>query len=264
MDGTERDTETDTLMKRIARWTLSTVTALFTAVAFIGAGLAVCAVPDMTTRTISEATSASDVGFSQEQLTHMAVITKQYTVNVHDRSQLDGALRDINSGRDISKLDERYVLGQDAIDHLDDVHAVLVRAGLVLAGSALAALLLGVLCGLWKGAFLVGDMLVEAGAITLVVMASCAITAIVDFNVLFGALHTALFDEGTWTFAADSLLISMYPQAFWTTMGIVWAVVTALLAIAAIVIGIALRVHAKRRAQVPYPFAQAGYDILYY
>lgn len=250
---------------RIIRWVLSTVTALFVAVSFIGAGLAVCAVPDMTTRTISENTSASDSAqFSQEQLTHMAVVTKQYTVNVHDRTQLDDALRDINSGRDISKLDERYVLDQEAVDHLDDVHAVLVRAGLVLAGVAVAALLLSVLCGLWKGSFLVGDMLVEAGAIAIVIMASCAITAAINFNMLFGALHGLLFEDGTWTFAADSLLISMYPQGFWVAMGVVWAAVTVLLAIVSIVVGILLRIHAKRKAQVPYPFAQMGYDILYY
>lgn len=252
-------------MTRIIQWILSTVTALFVAVAFIGAGLAVCALPDMTTRIVSENTSAYDSSpFTQDQLSTMAVATKRYTVNEHDRTQLDDHMRDINSGRDITKLNDRFVLSQDAIDHLDDVHVVLVRAGIVLVGIAVAALLLSVLCGLWKGAFLVGDMLVEAGIITIVALAACAITAFINFDVLFGALHSVLFEDGTWTFAADSLLISMYPQGFWVVMGIIWAAVSAALSIAAIVVGIILRVHAKRKQRTPYPFAQQGYDILYY
>ncbi len=256
---------TEAGMSKIIRWILSTVTALFVAVSFIGAGLAVCAVPDTTTRLIAQSTSAADSSpFDREQLVHMAVITKQYTVNIHDRAQLDDAQRDINSGRDASKLGERYSLPQEAVDHLDDVHEVLVRAAIVLAVVALAALLLSVLCALWKGMFLLGDMLVEAGILTIALMATCAIIAVVNFDALFGALHGLLFEAGTWTFSADSLLISMYPQGFWVSMGIVWASVAAVLAIIAIIVGVVLRIRGKRKALKPYPFAQTEYDILYF
>ena len=252
-------------MKKVIKWILSTVTALFVAVVFIGAGLAVCALPDMTTRVVSENTSNYDASpFTQDQLANAAVATKQYTVNVHDRDQLDAVVLDINGGRDTSKLTDRYVLPEEAIGHLDDVHAVLVRAGIVLACIAFVAILLSVLCGLWKGMFLVGDMLVEAGIIAIVIMASCAITAFLNFNVLFNALHTVLFEEGSWVFSADSLLITMYPQAFWMTMGAIWAATTGILSIIAIVLGIIIRNIGKRKNQTPYPFAQPGYDILYY
>lgn len=252
-------------MKKVIKWILSTVTALFVAVAFIGAGLAVCALPDMTTRVVSERTSVADSSpFTQDQLATMAVATKQYTVNVHDRTQLDDAMRDINGGRDTSKLTERYKLTEEAVGHLDDVHAVLLRAALVVGCIALVALLLSVLCGLWKGMFLVGDMLVEAGIIAIAIMASCAITALINFDVLFEALHSVLFEAGSWTFSPDSLLISMYPQSFWTTMGVIWVAVTGALSIIAIILGIILRNIGKQKNQVPYPFAQPGYDILYY
>lgn len=252
-------------MKNVIKWILSTVTALFIAVTFVGAGLAVCALPDMTTRVISERTSSVDSSpFTQEQLAAAAVATKQYTVNVHDREQLDASIRDINNGRDVSKLTERYKLTEEAIGHLDDVHTVLVRVALVLACIAVVALLLSVLCGIWKGMFLVGDMLVEAGIIAVVIMAACAITAFINFNVLFDALHSVLFEEGSWTFSPDSLLISMYPQNFWVTMGVIWAATTCILAILAVVAGIIVRSIGKRKNETPYPFAQPGYDILYY
>lgn len=252
-------------MKRVIKWILSTVAALFVAVSFIGAGLAVCALPDMTTRVIAENTSNAEASpFTKDQLATMAVATKQYTVNVHDREQLDAALLDINGGRDTSKLTERYVLPEEAVGHLDDVHTVLVRVGLVFACIAFVAILLGVLCGLWKGMFLVGDMLVEAGIIAIAIMASCVITAVVNFNALFEFLHSFLFEAGSWTFSADSLLICMYPQGFWMTMGGVWVGTTGVLSILAVVLGIILRNIGKRKQQVPYPFAQPGYDILYY
>lgn len=252
-------------MKKILERIASTVTALFMAVAFIGAGLAVCALPDMTTRIIAENTSDADSSpFAKDQLVTMAVVAKQYTVNIHDREQLDDTLRKINDGRDVSKLSERFVLDEDAIGHLDDVHAVLVRTGLVIACIVFVALLLGVICGLWKGMFLVGDMLLEAGILTIAIMVSCIVFGLVNFNALFDLLHSMLFEQGSWMFPADSLLISLYPQRFWMTMGAVWAITTTTLSAISIVLGIILRIIGKRKQQIPYPFAQQGYDILYY
>lgn len=252
-------------MSKVIKWILSTVTALFVAVAFIGAGLAMCAVPDMTTRVVSENTSDFDASpFDREKLVAAAIATKQYTVNVHDREQLDNLIRDINGGRNVSKLDERFKLTEDAVGHLDDVHAVLVQVGIVIGCIAIVALLLSVLCGLWKGMILVGDMLIEAGIIAIVLMLSCSIFAAVNFNALFELMHSLFFEEGTWTFSADSLLITMYPQRFWMVMGGVWAATTGLLSVIAIVLGVVMHCFGKRKQQIPYPFAQPGYDILYY
>lgn len=252
-------------MKKVVKWILSTVTALFVAIAFIGAGLAVCAIPDMTTRVVSENTSDfSTSSFDKDKLVAAAIATKQYTVNVHDREQLDDLIRDINEGRNVSKLDERFKLTEDAIGHLDDVHAVLVQAGIVIGCIAIVALLLSVLCGLWKGMILVGDMLIEAGIITIVLMIACIIFAAINFNALFESMHSLFFEEGTWTFSADSLLITMYPQSFWIVMGSIWAAVSGVFAIIAGVFGIVLHCLGKKSQQIPYPFAQPGYDILYY
>lgn len=252
-------------MKKVLKWVLSTITALFVAIAFIGAGLAVCAVPDMTTRIVSENTSNFDASsFDKDKLVAAAIATKQYTVNVHDREQLDDLIRDINGGRNVAKLDERFKLTEDAVGHLDDVHTVLVQAGIVIGCIAIVALLLSVLCGLWKGMMLVGDMLIEAGIIAIVLMVSCIIFASVNFNALFELMHSLFFKEGTWTFSADSLLITMYPQGFWMVMGGIWAAITGVLSVIAIVLGVILHCFGKKKQQIPYPFAQPGYDILYY
>lgn len=46
-----------------------------------------------------------------------------------------------------------------------------------------------------------------------------AAAGFVSFDALFAAFHGLFFVEGTWTFAADSLLIELFPERFWTTAG---------------------------------------------
>jgi hypothetical protein len=49
------------------------------------------------------------------------------------------------------------------------------------------------------------------------------------------------FADGTWTFAADSLLICTYPEAYWLGMAIAWAVTLVFLSVLVSTIGFLLR-----------------------
>ena len=60
--------------------------------------------------------------------------------------------------------------------------------------------------------------------VLIALVAILVIVALVDFDALFGFLHSLFFSAGTWTFPANSLLICALPEEFWMSMGILWAV----------------------------------------
>ena len=229
---------------------VSAIAAVCLAVSLVAAGFAVCAVPDLTTRLLSMATS-NDAGspFSKDELVHAAVATKDYTVGAHDEDALELVLRDINRTadtgysevRDIFDAPEELSLPTDAMDHLDDVYGVVSVAEQVLKYVAIAAVAGLALCALLRGRRRAGGVLIGAGVGVIACFAALGAWAALDFNGLFAAMHSLFFAAGTWTFSYDSLLIRMYPIAFWMGMGIVWLAVTGILSIAAIVVGAKLR-----------------------
>jgi len=77
---------------------------------------------------------------------------------------------------------------------------------------------------LMRGRF---DLIAEglfAGAIACVVLVGvAALFGVVSFDALFTWFHSLFFAPGTWQFPADSLLIVLFPEAFWIACGIAWA-----------------------------------------
>lgn len=220
--------------------------ALCLAVALVGAGFAACAVPDITTQLLSQATSNDTASpFDRDELVHAAVATKDYTVGSHDLDAVERAIGDINRtantpyahSDDILSAPEEYTLPPSAISHLDDVYSVVSTALRVVAGIAIAGIALVIAGGFIGGSRCVGGALIGGGAIVLACFIALGAWAALDFSSLFTALHSLFFTEGTWMFSYDSLLICMYPTAFWMGMGAVWLVVTALLSVVAIALG---------------------------
>jgi uncharacterized membrane protein len=73
----------------------------------------------------------------------------------------------------------------------------------------------------------------RAGAVWCAVLIALAVLAgLSNFDALFTAFHGLFFAEGTWTFAADSLLIRTFPEQFWATAAGVWAALILLGAVA--------------------------------
>ena len=102
--------------------------------------------------------------------------------------------------------------GADEQGHMRDVRLVL-WAFLATAAASLAVLAVAVWRNgrdpaTWRAIGRGGILL--AGAVVVV-----GIFAAVAFGVAFELFHRVLFPGGNWAFPADSLLIRLYPYAFW-------------------------------------------------
>lgn len=214
------------------------VATIALAVVLATAGLFACCARPTALLLAQAASNAADSPYDKEALVGLAVLTRDYTVDGADRTAtldtIAQAASDVSpavaQSADkvvaLEALGERYTLTDDALDHLDDVHRVLVGARWALAATAAACIAAAahvyVRCG--KKEF--GTVLRNAAIATIAVFAALAAWVAVDFNGFFAAFHSLFFADGTWTFSWDSLLICMYPPEFWLGMGAVWLAVT--------------------------------------
>ena len=223
---------------------------LLLAVTLIGAGFAVVAIPDAATATLSRAFSGCDqpnTPLTADEFASMAIAGKHYTFDDNDREKLDAAIAEANvaaeaDGRATASTRENAArsLPADAISHLDDVYrvasmakpALAIVAVLCIAGLAHVAVRIG------RRAL--GRTLIAGGGLVLAAFCALGAWAAIDFDGLFAAFHSLFFQAGTWTFPYDSLLITLYPTAFWMGMGGIWLAVTCGLSILAVLIGFTL------------------------
>lgn len=131
----------------------------------------------------------------------------------------------------LAEVSQSYALDEAALSHLTDVNEVIARFTPSLLGIAvLAAFCLMATLRLF-GARPVGRALLGAGAGVLAAFLLLGAWALAGFDGFFAAFHSLFFADGTWTFPSDSLLICMYPTAFWMGMGGVWLATSCALSI---------------------------------
>ena len=174
----------------------------------------------------------------------MAIAGKHYTFDDNDREKLDAAIAEANAaaeadGRATASTRENAArsLPADAISHLDDVYrvasmakpALVIVAVLCITGLAHVAVRMG------RRAL--GRTLIAGGGLVLAAFCALGAWAAIDFDGLFAAFHSLFFQAGTWTFPYDSLLITLYPTAFWMGMGGIWLAVTCIASIICIIVG---------------------------
>ena len=205
--------------------------------------------------------------FSKSELVQAADATRDYTVGEHDYDALMESIASINdeagtpyAGTDVDDLaqaDERYTLTPEAISHLDDVNEVINRVmPSILACAVLAGFLL--LCTFYMfGSKAVGRPLAFSGGLVILLFLLFGGWAAIDFDGLFAVFHSLFFAEGTWTFSSDSLLICMYPEAFWMGMGGAWLAVSMILSILSLVCGLFV-MRSERRNRRAYAEAKAN------
>lgn len=238
--------------RSIASSIATIIAAVALAVTFVAAGFGVCCLPQ-TTQALASAFSGMDnpdTAFTHEQLVRAAVSTRDFTVGSHDEAALTSVLEAINQeagtplaggSKTAMGLYEDYTLDENSISHLNDVYLVVEQAKPWLIGAcvlAVALVLALLLSGKRRSA---GEALLLGGTTVLVAFLVLGIMAAVNFDGFFAVFHSLFFADGTWTFSYESLLITMYPTAFWMGMGAVWLAVTVLLSILAIVVGSILR-----------------------
>ena len=238
-------------MTRLLNGLVAVGSALLLAVTLIGAGFAAVAIPDAATATLSRAFSGRDqpnTPFTADELASMAIAGKHYTFDDNDREKLDAAIAEANAaaeadGRATASTRESAArsLPADAIRHLDDVYrvasvakpALMIVAVLCIAGLAHVAVRIGQRT--------LGRTLIAGGGLVLAAFCALGAWAAIDFDGLFAAFHSLFFQAGTWTFPYDSLLITLYPTAFWMGMGGIWLAVTCIASIICIIVGRLLR-----------------------
>ena len=224
--------------------------AVLLAATLVAAGFAAVAVPDWATVALSRAYSGCDqpnTPFTPSELTAMAIAGKHYTFDSNNAEELDSAIASAIASAEadgrankLSEVSETRSLPADAINHLDDVYHVVSAAKPLLAVIAVMCIagLAHVAVRISRHAL--GRVLIAGGTVVLAAFAALGIWAAVDFYSLFGVFHSLFFQAGTWTFSYDSLLITLYPTAFWMGMGGIWLAVTCGLSILAVLVGFTL------------------------
>ena len=248
---------------------VGTLAAAALAVALVFAGLLACMAP-VTTRVLAQATSLDEVSvYTKDELVELACVTRSYVVGTAvggdllnaqgnalaaaiEDGRLDAQAMPLNPdelrnsaphwlARSFRSLPEQLVLDSEASTHLDDCRDVITAAVPVLGVVALVAFALLGACAAKGGRRVLGGALLGAGAGVLGVFVLLGGWALVDFDGFFEVFHGLFFAEGTWKFPWDSLLICMYPDAFWYGMAAVWAATTCLLAAGCVIAGLRLR-----------------------
>ena len=210
-------------------WILKIASRLSLALTIILSGLMVCIFVPLTTEILSKMTStASTFGVSAEVMARAALATRDYSLGLIGSEGLKNSLETIglpSSGLDTLMLSHL----KDCTPIFEGVKQLFI---ILLVISAILVVLTGIF-GRKKG---LSNLLWQSTMPALLIIVAFAIWVSLSFNTFFTWMHSLFFASGTWTFAADSLLICMYPQNFWIGMGIVWAVVSTIVSLCLIFI----------------------------
>lgn len=149
----------------------------------------------------------------------------------------------------MAKVSDSFALDEDAFKHLDDCNKLInsIVPNVSIAGIiALICFLLLLVTRQWRW---LSRMLTISPLILIIAFAWMGTWAFLDFNSFFSAFHGVFFPQGNWTFSSESLLICMYPTAFWMGMGALWLVTTAMASIIVLLFGRGFGGMADRKGQ---------------
>ena len=135
------------------------------------------------------------------------------------------------SSTNLAELEDEYSLPRNALSHLQDCTPIFTTGRIsvgVVGGFALVGLIaLGILAGRKR----IGGTLITGSALVI------GIWAAVDFDGIFTWMHTLFFAQGSWVFNSDSLLITLFPEAFWAAMAGLWIISSVIFALIAGIVG---------------------------
>ena len=224
-------------------------------------GFTACCLPVTTDRLASAVSTGEASPYTHDQLVALAEDTRAFTVDAHPdmaqarellsqrildaareaagdeglgkASQWNAAARAVIDDADpnasattvvdeLAKVSDRYALDAAAVSHLEDCNELIVGLNSLFGMVGVAGLVIAILLAIRKQMAALAFMLRMGPALLLALLAVLGLWGVVDFNGLFAFFHSLFFVDGTWTFSADSLLISMYPPDFWMGMGVTW------------------------------------------
>ena len=200
-------------------WILKIASRLSLAATIAMSGLMVCIFFPFTTEALSKLTSTgSTFGVSADVMARAALATRDYALGLIGSEGLKNSLETIglpSNGLDTLMLSHL----KDCTPIFEGVRQLFL---ILLVISAILIILTGIF-GRKKG---LSNLLLHSSLLAIVVIVAFGMWVSFSFNSFFTWMHSLFFASGTWTFAADSLLICMFPQNFWIGMGVVWACVS--------------------------------------
>lgn len=217
-----------TPLERAALWVASALLLV------LGVGLAVLPLetPGFTEAVSARFSRADEAGLTRSESARLAEQVRAFVIGG------DGRLPATYAGRP--------AFDRAAVAHLEDVRDVVAGARTVTLVLALLAIAGAVAAWRIGRLDLVGSALRLSGAVLIGAVVSIGLWALVDFDGFFAAFHGLFFAEGTWTFPYDSLLIRLFPEGFWVTGAVAWAVTVVAVGAVYVLLGGVLR--GSRRA----------------
>ncbi len=191
----------------------------------IGLSVSVLVMPWFTFVAVPSADALRFTGFSERELRDVAEEVR-YFVTHRDAPDLP------------AEVNGQPGFDESSVSHLVDVRNVIIFArwltllatitlGVVAAEALSRGELRGVSGGLRTAGWTTGGFVVLLGLV-----------GTLDFDSFFVAFHGVFFKDGTWTFPYDALIIRIFPEAFWTTAALSWAVLALVFSAALVAAGI--------------------------
>lgn len=180
--------------------------AIVVALLIVGSAVIVAGQPWLTARLSAQYSQGAQAGLTAERTAQLAETVRAFVV--------DGG------GSLPESIEEGPAFDSSAVSHLVDVRDVLGTARLVTFAAAGLLALWGVSCARRRTLERLGKGLRLGAALPVLVIVLAVLVALLDFSAFFEAFHALFFSAGTWTFAYDSLLIRLFPQAFWVAIGV--------------------------------------------
>lgn len=251
------------MIKRTIDIVIAAVTAALLAFGLFGSGLVVCMMPQ-TTQLLGDNFSGWDAAtYPQTTMEELAEAVRSFSVEdtgrqlledavanalAEDHPEIKAALEAGNTGQNvggnlhagglgIGNLLSIYTLPSSAVDHLQDCIPIFVTSRIAIILSLVFALVGILLLIIRRRRKLAGWIMFVVPLVIIGVITVLGVWSFIDFDSLFTALHGLFFTSGTWVFPADSLLITLFPEAFWMGMGIVWVSVSILASLIVCLIG---------------------------
>lgn len=262
------------MVKRTIDIVIAAFTALLLAFGLFGSGLVVCMLPQTTQLLGNNFSGWDEATYPQETMEELAEAVRAFSIEDTGRqlledtvasalaqnypdisAQLNGGgevegfanssgIKDQNIGGNlyagglgIGNLISIYTLPASAVDHLQDCIPIFVTSRIAIILSLVFALLGVLLLVIRRRRKLAGWIMFVTPLVLIALIAALGVWAFVDFDSLFTALHGLFFANGTWIFPADSLLITLFPEAFWMGMGVVWVFISILACLLVSLIG---------------------------
>lgn len=238
------------IVRRIVMGVASIATSLCLAYSLFGLGFVVCTLPQATQAIGATFSGWEDSTYPEQDMAQIAEAVRSFSIEGTPSEELYGTIDSVmeqakpevaavfdagsitDSGvspaelgtSSLSRLEEEYSMPSDAVSHLEDCTPIFttgrISTGVVGAFGVAGLVAIALLAGRKR----LGGTLMLASALVVAVIVALGIWAAVDFDGLFTWMHTLFFAQGSWLFDSDSLLITLFPEAFWAAMAGLWII----------------------------------------